>query len=169
MTFVEIAHVYICILFLLHRTLPHCSDSYNRYRKYSCSIARRSLTPTHPIMPLTKPTKLNPTTITIPQSSSTCSLYPLKLALTPHLLTEDTLNLPPIIKKEGDAIFEAMIPVGGSIEVEIEIDRDGLEKVGGADMSISTEIELEEVIKEKIVSAFRRVSTTLLALQMLMR
>ena len=116
-------------------------------------------------MPLTKPIKLNPTTITIPQSSSTCSPYPLKLALTPHLLTEGSLNLPPIIKKEGDAVFEVMIPVGGSIEVEIETDRDGLEKVGGADMSISEEIELEEVIKEKILSALRRVSTTLLTLQ----
>jgi len=113
-------------------------------------------------MPLTKPTKLNSTTITIPQSSSTCSPYPLKLALTPHLLTEYSLNLPPIIKKEGDAVFEVLIPVGGSIEVEIEIDRDGLEKIGGADMSISEEIELEEVIKERIVSAFRRVSATFL-------
>lgn len=49
--------------------------------------------------------------------------------------------------------------------MEIEVDRDGLEKVGGADMSISEEIELEEVIKKNIVSAFRRVSTRLLTLQ----
>jgi hypothetical protein len=109
-------------------------------------------------MPLTnpQPIKLNPTTITIPQSS-TGSLYPLKLALTPHLLIEDSFGLPSTIKKDGDAVFEVMVAVGGTIEVEMEVDRDGLEKVGGADMSISKEMELEEVIRDKIVSALRRV------------
>jgi hypothetical protein len=143
-------------------SVPHITVllySFKRYRKYSCSPTRKVPNPTHPLnMPLTnpKPIKLNPTTITIPQSS-TGSLYPLKLALTPHLLIEDSFGLPSTIKKDGDAVFEVMVPVGGTVEVEIELDRDGLEKVGGADMSISREMELEDLIKDKILSAVKRV------------
>ena len=47
--------------------------------------------------------------------------------------------------------------MGGTIELEVEVDRDGLERVGGREMSITQEIELEGTIQEVIVNAFRRV------------
>jgi hypothetical protein len=49
------------------------------------------------------------------------------------------------------------VPVGGVIELEIEVDREGLGRVGGMEMSIIQEIEIEDIIKHKIVNSFRRV------------
>jgi len=51
-----------------------------------------------------------------------------------------------------------MVPVGGVIELEIEIDREGLGRVGGIEMSITEEIELEEMIRKCIVSSFQKVT-----------
>jgi hypothetical protein len=54
-------------------------------------------------------------------------------------------------------MFEVTVPVGGVIELEIEVDREGLGRVGGMDMSIIQEIELEEMIKYNVINSFRRV------------
>lgn len=107
------------------------------------------------------PIKLNPTTITIPSSATT---YPvLKLALTPHLIIQHSpLSEPSSIKrdlkKDSDAAFEVTVPVGGVVEVEVDIDRDALEKIGGEEMTIMHEMELEEVIKKKVLATFTTVS-----------
>jgi len=98
--------------------------------------------------------KLNPTNINIRPLPS--SQYALKLGLTPHLLTQDPITSG-TIRKDGDSAFEVTVPVGGTIELEVEVDRDGLERVGGREMSITQEIELEGTIQEVIVNAFRRV------------
>ena len=105
---------------------------------------------------LTNQIKLNPTTITIARSSPSTS-YSLKLGLTPHLLIKESLTSSSGIKKNGDTIFEATVPVGGVIELEIEVDREGLGRVGGVEMSIIQEIDLEEMIKYNIINSFRRV------------
>jgi hypothetical protein len=105
---------------------------------------------------LTNPIKLNPTTITIPRCLPPSS-YALKLGLTPHLLIKEPLTSSSGIKKNGDDLFEVTVPVGGVIELKIEVDRDGLGRVGGMEMSITQEIELEEMIKHNIVNSFRRV------------
>jgi hypothetical protein len=107
------------------------------------------------------PIKLNPTTITIPPSNPSFPL--LKLALTPHLTIQnspltDTANFKKDLKKDADAVFEVVVPVGGVIKVEVNIDRDALEKVGGAEISIMEEMELEEVIKRKFLATFVTVS-----------
>lgn len=107
--------------------------------------------------------KLNPTTITIPPPSQTSP--GLKLALTPHLIIQDP-TLPTRregIKKDGDAAFEVVIPVGGVIGVCVNISRDGLERVGGADMSLTEEMELEEVVKKKVLGTFIDVSYLILS------
>jgi hypothetical protein len=107
--------------------------------------------------------KLNPSTITIPPSSKASP--GLKLALTPHLTIQDP-TLPTRregIKKDGDAVFEVIIPVGGVIGVCVEISRDGLERVGGADMSLTEEMELEEVVKKKVLGTFVDVSYSFLS------
>ena len=98
--------------------------------------------------------KLNPTNINIRPLPS--SQYALKLGLTPHLLTQDPITSV-CIRKDGDSAFEVTVPVGGTIELEVEVDRVGLERVGGREMSITQEIELEGTIQEVIVNAFRRV------------
>jgi hypothetical protein len=105
---------------------------------------------------LTNPIRLNPTTITIPRSIPSSS-YGLKLGLTPHLLINDPLTSSSGIKKNGDTLFEVMVPVGGVIELEVEVDREGIGRVGGMEMSIIQEIELEEMIKNNIINSFRRV------------
>lgn len=107
------------------------------------------------------PIKLNPTTITIPPSNLSFPL--LKLALTPHLTIQgspltDTADFKKDLKKDADAVFEVIVPVGGVIKVEVNIDRDALEKVGGAEMSIMEETDLEEVIKRKVLATFMTVS-----------
>ena len=105
---------------------------------------------------LTHPIKLNPTTITIPRSlPSNC--YALKLGLTPHLLIQEPLTSSCSIRRNGDSLFEVTVPVGGAIELEMEVDREGLGRVGGMEMSIMQEIELEEMIKNNIINSFRRV------------
>jgi len=98
--------------------------------------------------------KLNPTNINIRPLPS--SQYALKLGLTPHLLTQDPITSG-TIRKDGDSAFEVTVPVGGTIELEVEVDRDGLERVGGREMSITQEIDLEEMIKGTIINALRRV------------
>jgi hypothetical protein len=105
---------------------------------------------------LTNPITLNPTTMTIPRSLPSTS-YALKLGLTPHLLIKESLTSSSGIKKNGDDLFDVTVPVGGVIELEIEVDREGLGRVGGMDMSIIQEIELEEMIKYNIINSFRRV------------
>jgi hypothetical protein len=105
---------------------------------------------------LTNPIKLNPTTITIPRSLPSTS-YALKLGLNPHLLIKESLTSSSGIKKNGDDLFEVTVPVGGVIELEIEVDREGLGRVGGMEMSIMQEIELEEILKDSIINSFRRV------------
>jgi hypothetical protein len=105
---------------------------------------------------LTNPIKLNPTTITIPRSLPSTS-YALKLGLTPHLLIKEPITSSSSIKKNADTLFEVTIPVGGVIELEIEVDREGLGRVGGMEMSIIQEIELEEMIKYNVINSFRRV------------
>jgi hypothetical protein len=105
---------------------------------------------------LTNPIKLNPTTITIPRSLPSTS-YALKLGLTPHLLIKESLTSSSGIKKNADTLFEVTVPVGGVIELEIEVDREGLGRVGGMEMSIMQEIELEEKIKYNVINSFRRV------------
>jgi hypothetical protein len=105
---------------------------------------------------LTFPIKLNPTTITA--RSSPPSPYALKLGLIPHLLIQDPLTACSRYRKDTDGIFEVMVPVGGVIELEIEIDREGLGRVGGMEMSITREIELEEMIRKCIVSSFQKVT-----------
>jgi hypothetical protein len=112
---------------------------------------------------LTSPLKLNPTTITVPRSYPTSPPFALKLGLTPHLLIQDSLtsSASSRVRKDADAIFEVTVPVGGTIELEIEVDREGLGRVGGMEMSIIQEIELEEMIKEIIVNSLRRVSSFL--------
>lgn len=106
---------------------------------------------------LINPIKLNPTTITIPRSLPSTS-HALKLGLIPHLLIQDTLTSSSGIRGNGDAIFEVTVPVGGMIELEVEVDREGLARVGGMDMSLIQEIELEDMIKQIIMNSFRRVS-----------
>ena len=103
---------------------------------------------------LTSSIKLNPTNINIRPLPS--SQYALKLGLTPHLLIKDSIIFGNI-RRDGDSAFEVTVPVGGTIELEVEVDRDGLERVGGREMSITQEIELEGTIQEVIVNAFRRV------------
>ena len=103
---------------------------------------------------LTSHIKLNPTNINIRPLSH--SRFGLKLGLTTHLLIEDPI-LTWTIRKDGDSNFEVTVPVGGTIELEIEVDREGLERVGGREMSIIQEIELEEMIREIIMNAFQRV------------
>ena len=105
---------------------------------------------------LTNPIKLNPTTITIPRALPSTS-YALKLGLTPHLLIKEPRISSSGIKQNGDTLFEVTVPVGGVIELEIEVDREGLGRVGGMEMSIIQEIELEEMIKYNIITSFRRV------------
>jgi len=105
---------------------------------------------------LTYPIKLNPTTITIPRSLPSSS-YALKLGLTPHLLIQEPLTSSCSIRRSGDTLFEVTVPVGGVIELEIEVDREGLGRIGGMEMSIMQEIELEETIKSNIMNSLRQV------------
>jgi len=105
---------------------------------------------------LTNQIKLNPTTITIPRSLPSSS-YALKLGLTPHLLIQEPLTSSCSIRRSGDTLFEVTVPVGGVIELEIEVDREGLGRIGGMEMSIMQEIELEETIKSNIMNSLRQV------------
>jgi hypothetical protein len=77
--------------------------------------------------------------------------------LTPHLLINEPLTSSSGIRSKGDAVFEVTVPVGGVIELEVEVDREGIGRVGGMEMSIIQEIELEEMIKNNIINSFRRV------------
>jgi hypothetical protein len=105
--------------------------------------------------------KLRPTTITITQPTNPSS-HVLKLSFTPHLAIQSSSinNITPL-KKDTDAIFEVVVPTGGCIDLEIGIEEDAIHKVGGTEMSISEELEMEEEIRERVIRAFKKVLISL--------
>jgi hypothetical protein len=54
-----------------------------------------------------------------------------------------------------------MVPTGGCIDLKIGIEEDALHKVGGNEMSISEELEMEDEIRKTIIRALKRVLISL--------
>ena len=95
--------------------------------------------------------KLNATTFSVqaPNAHKT-----LKVSLTPHLATHRSSPLTPLtrVKKDADSLFEVLVPVGGKVEVDLEVD--GVEGLTGC----ASEWEADGFVKEEWVKAFKRVS-----------
>lgn len=98
--------------------------------------------------------KLNPTTFSIPAPPSSPTHSILKVVLTPHLTVNRLNSLTSLnrnIRKDADALFEVLVPVGGRVEVNIEVE--GVDGLTG----YRNEWEAGDGIKEKVINSFDRV------------
>lgn len=109
-------------------------------------------------MPSIPLTKLNPTTITVTSSTAPDGGKTLKLSISPHLSVQSPVLDPPITKarKDVDALFEVLVPVGGRVEVKIEVD--GLDHLRDTTARIWHDHEVEAAIMEQIKKLFEVVS-----------
>lgn len=101
-------------------------------------------------------TRLNPTTITVPTGTPNGKI--LKVAISPHLLIQSPiLESPPVkARKDADALFEVIVPVGGRVEVDLGVE--GVEDLENTTGRTWYEYEVEDAVRRLVKRLIELVS-----------